>query len=168
MLQQALKQVVNAVVVGGFGVIAQQLPAHHFCAEVGELDPHRDQRFHASSSGMGGNGNGSAIEEAPEVIALNRKPGNGVAEAWRDRPVVFRSANHPARCCGHQLLERGNGRWYPVGCLSSWREQGKIERCEIQLLCPLAEAAGAGLKAFGQLEVFTIAGRDHQHIERCV
>jgi hypothetical protein len=46
--------------------------------------------------------------------------------------------------------------------------KGKVERCEIQQFGLLAKAAGAGLEAFGQLEVFPIAGRDHQHIERFV
>jgi hypothetical protein len=46
--------------------------------------------------------------------------------------------------------------------------KGKVERCEIQKFGLLAKAAGAGLEAFGQLEVFPIAGRDHQHIERFV
>ena len=37
-LQQPLQQVVDGVVLGGSGVVAQQLTSNHLSAEVGELD----------------------------------------------------------------------------------------------------------------------------------
>jgi hypothetical protein len=56
--------------------------------------------------------------------------------------------------------------WYPIGCLGSGGEQWQVERCEIEKFALLAKVACAGLEALGQLEVFTITGRDDQQIER--
>ena len=109
---------------------------------------------------MGGHGNGSAIEYGPKVIALNRKPGNGIAEAGRDRSVVFRGTNYPSRCRCQQCFERGDGCWQPFGCLGPWSEQWQVERCEIEKFALLAKVACARLEALGQLEVFTITGSD--------
>ena len=45
-----MQQVLNAVVFGWFGVIAEQLTTHDFSTEVGELDAKREEKFHASAS----------------------------------------------------------------------------------------------------------------------
>ena len=45
-----MQQILNAVVFGWFGVIAEQLTTHHFSAEVRELDAKREKQFHAPAS----------------------------------------------------------------------------------------------------------------------
>ena len=79
-LLKALKQVEDTFVLSGFAVVAQQLAADHLGSEMGELDAERQQQFHAATSGEGGHGNRSPVEERAEVIALHLQPGNGVGE----------------------------------------------------------------------------------------
>ena len=45
-----MQQVLNAVVFGWFGVIAEQLTTHNLRSEVGELDAKREEKFHASAA----------------------------------------------------------------------------------------------------------------------
>ena len=102
-LQKPLHQVVDAVVLGWFGVVAQQLTPHHLGPEVGELDAQRHQQFHAATTGEGGHGDGPTVEQGSEVVACHREPGDGIGEYGWDRTVVFGCADHPA-LGGHQLL----------------------------------------------------------------
>ena len=102
-LQKPLHQVVDAVVLGWFGVVAQQLTPHHLGPEVGELDAQRHQQFHAATTGEGGHGDGPTVEQGSEVVACHREPGDGIGEYGWDRTVVLGCADHPA-LGGHQLL----------------------------------------------------------------
>ena len=79
-LQQTLHDIVDAFVFGGFAEVAEELPADHLCPQMGELDPHRNQHFHATASGVGSNRDGAAVEQAAEIVIQHGEPGNGVAE----------------------------------------------------------------------------------------
>ena len=95
------------------------LAAHHVSAEVGQLQPQGCEHGVAATAGVGGDGHGAAIEQGPKVIALHRQPGDGAGEHRRDRTVVLRRADHPARTCGllgpacgdHQQITGRRWRW---------------------------------------------------------
>ena len=155
-LQKPLHQVVDAVVLGWFGVVAQQLTPHHLGPEVGELDAQRHQQFHAATAGEGGHGDWPPVEQGSEVVVGHREPGNGIGERRRNRAVVFRGADHPARCLV-QLVMQGLEVRPRSRCLDARREQRQLEPCEVdQFGTGLLSRCGLH-EAFRQLEVLAIA-----------
>ena len=131
--------------------------------EMGQLQPHGREHAIAGAAGVGGDGHGAAVEQGAKVITLHRQPGDGAGEHRRDRAVVFRRADHPARSRSKLGLQPRQARRWATD-LGSRGEQRQVDGGEIEHSSAVALLAGGRCEALGQLEVMAVASGDHQHI----